>query len=172
MAYYQLRLPEEMDLNALLERSAAEMLAALGRAGLGWPGGELEARRELRVVFDKHVSAFDTCGCSSLCDEQVGLTEWNPGSDSRLVSSHPDERDKLKRFQLRVFHGGLDSLAQSTARFVLHASGNQHQPGSAAEDSMASAFISVMGPHVFQGQLCRHLELCASATQVDPWNRP
>jgi hypothetical protein len=170
MAYYQLRLPEEMDLEGLLKRTAEGQLNVLKARGLAWPGGQAESEKELRKVFDKHVSSFDTCGCSSVCDEQVSPSEWNPAADSRLISTAPADREQVKRFHLRIFHGGLETLAQSTARFVIHVSANQHAPQAAeAEQDLAQAFEAELGPYLFQSQLCKHLELCKSAQPVNPW---
>lgn len=171
MSYYQLRLPEELSLERLLRRTASEMIGILALAGLGWAGGIEAAERELRKVFDKHLSSYDTCGCSSICDEQASPADENPGADSRLVSTAPEDRLKVQRFHLRIFHGALDELAQATARFAIHMSGNQLSPEAhAAEKALSQAFFASLAPYLFKSQLCQHLELCRSAQPTDVWN--
>ena len=170
MSYYQLRLPKELNLEGLLQRVAAGQLQALKSNGLIWVGGQSEAVRQLRKVFEKHITAFDTCGCSIVCDEQVSHAQWNPGADSRLISTGPRDREEVQRFHLRIFHGALETLAGSIAHFVMHNSGNlRGEQTAAAEHALAEAFVASLGPYLFRSELCKHLELCKSAQPVDPW---
>ncbi len=165
---YQMRLPEELSLGDLAQKTAIAGAAALRAHGLACE--EAPALAAVRHVFERHLGAFDTCGCSNVCDEQVSPSGWNLSPDSRLITTTPGERELVHRYHLRIARGGLDKLATSAARYLIHGAGHVSGEGTArAEEAAAVAFRDALGPYIFDSELCRHNELCRMAEPVELW---
>lgn len=151
---YQLRLPVELGLDGLYRRVVQALEASLGR-----PLGP-DLRAAVATDLERHVLAFDTCGCSALCDEATVPAKWNKGYEGFLLSTRPEDRDRVLRFHLKLPNDSLLALAGGLARYA-----DQHllQSGGSRRAQATQAVVEVLSPYLFFGEICRKTDLCTSA---------
>lgn len=153
---YQLRLPLTLGLNGLFDQLIKAIEPALGRPL------PLDLQDAVARDLEKHVMAFDTCGCSSLCDEATVPSRWNQGFEPFLLGMTNEDRDQVMRLHLNLPGDSLKRLTGGLGRFLdSHING-----GSAARrQSIASAIEATLAPYTFIGEVCRSIDLCKSAEQ-------
>ena len=153
-----------MTLEKLLVRMTANLLRVIGQAGIVWPGGQVAARESVHRIFDKHVSAFDACGCSHVDNEALIPATWN--STAGFSS-----QDVTRRYHLRVFPAGLEDLANQSAQFLLMSCG---QASSLAAEQLqwdlATSIRLGFGPYLFQSQPNGTIEKCHMSQPVELWH--
>ncbi len=168
---YQLRLPEGMDLRDLKKRIYHNLDIAFQESGMVWKADSAMTLGELvRLVFDKHIVAYDVCGDSLACDEDVSPSSWNFQPNPHLISSDPRDRDRIRRYHLVMTDKGLDAFGNMLARLVLRRSGNAGAQGARkALKRLRETLRYALGPYLFYNPMCGDLEICRSAKAVDPW---
>lgn len=151
---YQLRLPVEMGLDGFFRR----IVKAL-EGGLGRPLSP-ELTKTVATNLEKHILAYDTCGCSALCDEATVPSKWNKGYEDFLLSTVPSERDRVLRYHLNLPNDSLQALAGGLARFV----DQQLFDGAGTHRAEATRAIEdAIAPYLFFGEICKKTDLCQSA---------
>ena len=55
----------------------------------------LELQGAVAADLEKHILAYDTCGCSALCDEATVPSKWNKGYEDFLLSQVPEAHDRV-----------------------------------------------------------------------------
>lgn len=151
---YQLRLPAALGLDGFFKQVVRSLEMSLGRP----LGAELQAA--VAADLEKHILAFDTCGCSALCDEATVPAKFNPGFDPVLLSTDPADSDKVLRLHLNLQQDSLDVFTGALARFVgSHLNGGDPSRREAA----AQALSAYIGSHLFFGEICRKTDLCQTA---------
>lgn len=148
---YQLRLPVEMGLDGFFTRIVRSLEQSLGRPL------NLDLQAAVAQDLERHIQRYDTCGCSSLCDEATVPAKWNRGHDPVLLSSDPTQMDKVQRLQLNLPQDSLDVFTGALARFV-----ESHLEGSvsARREEAARALADVISPHLFVGEICLKNDHC------------
>jgi hypothetical protein len=153
---YQLRLPASLGVDGLFLKLVAGLEQALGRPL------PLDLQGAVARDLEKHLMAFDTCGCSALCDEATVPSRWNRDYEPYLLSMANEDRDKVLRLHLNLPGDSLERLAGGLARYL-----DGHLAGTGAERraDAAAVIFSVLAPYTFLGEICRTIDLCKSAEQ-------
>lgn len=151
---YQLRLPADLGLDGFFHRLVNALELSLGRP----LSPELQAA--VAADLEKHILAFDTCGCSSLCDEATVPSKWNKGFEDYLLSTQPQDAVRVQRYHLKLPNDSLLTLAGGMARYV-----DQHllHSGGSRRAQATQALVDAMSPFIFFGEICRKTDLCQSA---------
>jgi hypothetical protein len=153
---YQLRLPITLGVDGLFLNMVKSLEQALGRPLT------LEMQGAVARDLEKHLMSFDTCGCSSLCDEAVEPSRWNHGFEPFLLSTTNEDRDKVLRLHLNLPGDSLERLSGALARYLDgHMVGGDEQRRADA----STAIMSALAPYTFYGDVCRKIDLCKSAEQ-------
>jgi hypothetical protein len=151
---YQLRLPVSLGLDGFFARIVRTLEQSLGRP--------LDLRLQNAVARDleRHILAYDTCGCSALCDEASVPARWNQGYDPLLLSTKPGDADKVLRLQLKLPQDSLEVFTGALARFV---DGRLEGGNASRREAAAKALQELFAPHLFVGEICHKTDLCQMA---------
>lgn len=153
---YQLRLPITLGVDGLFLKLVKGLEQAMGRPL------PLELQGAVARDLEKHLMAFDTCGCSALCDEATVPSRWNKDYEPYLLSTLNEDRDRVQRLHLVLPGDSLERLAGGLARYL-----DGHLAGESASRraDAAAVIFNTLAPYTFFGEICRTIDLCKSAEQ-------
>jgi hypothetical protein len=151
---YMLRLPVKLGLDGFFKELVVVLERSLGRPL------SLELQGAVAQDLKKHLTAFDTCGASSYCDEATVPAKWNQGYDPALLSSDPRLQDSVVRVHLNLPQDSLDVFSGGLARFI---DSHLENSDSSRRDEAARAVSAFISPYLFHGEICRRNDHCTHA---------
>lgn len=162
MNAYQLRIPTDLGVDGISSALALRMRAALASLG-GQVKQPAAFTRSLGEALVKHLVSFDTCGCSSLCDEPVTPVAWNLDPPAKLMSSDPRHRDQVLRLHFRFSKEGFHRFSVYLARTAAHAAVVPEGRALLVEEELEKSVYHALSPYLFESPLCHTLDLCGIA---------
>lgn len=173
MARYQIRTPEKMELEDVVEQMAtcAWGVFKAWDAFLPDKGNDSayqQFREAIRATLDPCVKTYRLCGLSNICVDEVKSTPWS--QESHVLDAAPQDLvyhlypgANPDGFLSRLSSGSFDAISS-----VIKPDFKEQ-----ALSSLRVVFREVLGLYLYYNPACGKTELCAlSATApTEPWER-
>jgi hypothetical protein len=173
MARYQIRTPENMELEDVVEQMATCAWGVLKAWDAFLPDRASEDaskrfREAIRLTLDPCVKTYKLCGLSNICVDEVKSTPWS--QESHVLDASPQDL---------VYHlypganpdGFLSRL--SSGSFEAIESIIKPEFKEQTLSSLRVVFREVLGLYLYYNPVCGKTELCVLSVSVptEPWER-
>lgn len=173
MARYQIRTPENMELEDVVDQMASCAWGVLKAWDAFLPGKVTENaykqfREAIREALDPCVKTYRLCGLSNICVDEVKSTPWS--AESHVLDAAPQDLvyhlypgANPDGFLTRLSSGSFETLEPIT----------RPEFKEQALSSLRVVFREVLGLYLYFNPACGKTELCALSVSspTEPWER-
>lgn len=166
MFRYEIRIPERMLLQDMMEEIASEAWIILNHRfeQEELAGQYKEFKNQVRLTMTPYLQRFYLCGTSDICTDEARKVFGDHKSD--WTSLNPETRifHLILPGTLKEFLDELTSKALESIRNLINEKSHQK-----ARNTLRLAFRSAMGKYLYYNPRCGKAQICRYSFPIDPW---